>query len=158
MLEINAVLSEIFSDEFKIFTGISIIMTDKISIARKIIEDIVRNDRKFFAPALKNSGTEKATIYFLWPLNNPPARKVFIIKPIRRLNKKPSVKEANIKFRFDPRSAKTSGSKPSASFSVIVLLPNADIMDPLTGIARITARIRVKNHTIIIPFQELADR
>jgi hypothetical protein len=93
----------------------------------------MRNDQKFFAPALKKSCDENFPLPFLTLPNKPAVRKAFRINPIRYMKMNPAVKKDMRLLKVDPRSAKTSISNPSDSFSMIMLLPKAEFNEPLKG-------------------------
>jgi hypothetical protein len=126
-------------------------------IINLIISEIIINDQKFLAEDRKNSEKVKLLLSFLKQLNRPPARKIFITNPTKSKKYSPVEKNETITFKADPRSVKSSVLKPSASFSVIMLLPNADFNAPLRGIASVETRISVKNHVIKIPLHDLSE-
>jgi hypothetical protein len=117
----------------------------------------MRKDQKFLADALKNSEELKRILFFLRPEKNPPARKVFRKKPVIIRSINPVEKNETMTFKADPRSVKISVLNPPASFSVIILFPNADFNAPFKGIASIETRMSVRNHVIKIPLQDLTD-
>jgi len=151
------------SDE--IFPGITIIkrgIRTKIKKIRfRIMRTtmlITRKDQKFSAPALKNSFEEKLVDTFFRVLNNPPTRKVFIIKPAtaRRIN--PVVINEDMVCNTGPRSVKTSIFNPEASFSVIMLPPVAVLRELRKGRASRLTRASESNQKITTPFLDLIVR
>jgi hypothetical protein len=94
---------------------------------------MIRNDQKFFEPALKNSWEENLPLSFLTLPNKPAVRKAFMTNPMNQTNIKPAEKNEKRLFKVEPRSAKTSISNPFASFSVIMLLPKAELNELLKG-------------------------
>jgi hypothetical protein len=81
-----------------------------------------------------------------------------MINPIRYTNMKPAVKKENRFLKAGPRSAKASISNPSASFSVIMLLPKAEFNEPLKGYIKTITRINIENQTIKTPFRDFNAR
>ena len=89
---ITDVLKEIFSLVEIIIRGTAIeipVRKFKIILTRT---EITRNDQKFFAEAPKNSEEEIPLLFLLKPVNNPPARKIFIIKPAIISSRNPAEK------------------------------------------------------------------
>jgi hypothetical protein len=130
--------------------GTAIINIIKRLIIKCIINEITKNGQKFLAEELKNAEELNLILSFLKPLNSPPVRKTFIIKPTNIMNIMPAEKKETIKLRVSPRSVKTSVLNPSASFSVIMLLPKAPFRPPLRGIANKDTRMKVRNQVIKI--------
>lgn len=151
------VLVEILSFRLIMIKGTPIISPDIKLIIKRVINVIMRKDQKFLADALKNSEELKRILFFLRPEKSPPARKVFRKKPVIIRSINPVEKNETMTFKADPRSVKISVLNPSASFSVIILFPNADFNAPFKGIARIETRMSVRNHVIKIPLQDLTD-
>ena len=133
-------------------------ITNKKLIIKVIIIEILRKDQKYFAPVLKNSGTEKPEASFFKLLNSPPVRKELIINPIISTNINPEVINDIMVLNVEPRSVKTSRLKPSSSLSVIMLVPNAAFNDPLKGITKTETKIRKQNQTIKTPCRDFIER
>ena len=140
-----------------IIKGAAIISPVKKLIINLVINEIIRNGQKFLAEDLKNSEEVKRVLSFLKPLKRPPARKIFRIKPISITNNNPAEKNETITFKAEPRSVKISVLKPSASFSVIMLLPNPAFKAPLRGIANNETRMSIKNQVIKIPLHAFSE-
>jgi hypothetical protein len=151
------VLVEMLSFRLIIIKGTAINNPEMMLIINRVVNEIIRNDQKFLTAEVKNSGKVKYVLSFLNPLNIPPARKIFRMKPTNIMNNNPDEKKETMTFKVDPRSVNSSVLKPSASFSVIMLLPNADFKAPLSGIASIETRINVISHVIKIPLQDLTE-
>jgi hypothetical protein len=137
--------------------GTAIISPDKKLIIKRVINVIMRKDQKLLAEDLKNSWELKRVLFFLKLLKSPPARKIFRTKPIRIRTINPVEKKETMTFNADPRSVKISVLKPSASFSVIMLLPYAAFNAPFIGIARNETSMSVRNQVIIMPLQDFTD-
>jgi hypothetical protein len=156
-----AIIIEAFVEmlSFRLITikGTAIISPVKKLIINRVINEIIRNDQKFLAEELKNSGTVKQELSFFKPEKSPPARKIFITNPTNNKNNSPVEKNETITFKADPRSVKSSVLKPSASFSVIMLLPKADFNAPLRGSANDETSMSVRNHVIKIPLHDLTE-
>jgi len=150
-------LVEMLSLRLIIIKGTAIISPDIKLRIKRVINEIMRKDQKFLAEDLKNSGELKRVLFFLRLLKSPPARKIFRTKPknIRSIN--PVEKKETMTFKADPRSVKISVLKPSASFSVIMLLPYAEFNAPFKGIASNETRMSVINQVIKIPLQVFTD-
>lgn len=138
--------------------GIMIIIPERKFIINVKINEITRNDQKFFEPALKNSPEENLPLSFLRLSKRPPVRKAFKINPARYTIIKPAVKKDKRLFITDPRSAKASISNPPASFSVIMLVPKADPSELLKGYMKNETKTKVMNQTIRTPFHDLRVR
>jgi hypothetical protein len=147
-----ALFSEIDSDRLAISAGTPIIITEKKSIINEIINVIIKYDQKFMTAALKNSCDENLPLLFFIVPNKPAVMKVFIKYPTRKIIIKPAVKNETRLFTTGPRSAKTSISNPSASFSVIILLPNTEFNEPLNGKIKTMIIIKKENQNIRTPF------
>ena len=155
---IKAFFSEIVSEELMIPNGISKIIPERKDIIIVIINEITRNDQKFFEPALKNSPEENLPFSFLRLSKRPPVRKALIKNPVRYTIKKPAVKKDKRLFIVDPRSVKTAISNSPASFSVIILVPKADPSELLNGYMKTETKINRINQIIRTPFHDLRER
>jgi hypothetical protein len=118
---------------------------------------MTRNDQKFLAPFLKNSEVENLFSELLSELKSPPEKNTFIRKPVRRTRKNPVVK-----YEIKPpivanRSDMISRSKPSASCSAAMLLPNPCCRTLLTGDAIRVISSSVKNQMIKTPLHDFKD-
>jgi hypothetical protein len=67
----------------------------------------------------------------------------------------PDMKKETRLLNIGPRSAKISMSKPVESFSVIMLVPNAESAELLKGYIKAETSINIKNQTINTPFHDL---
>jgi len=162
IIEAVTAIDKTIIDEFK---DTLLLIAKTITGARKVIpvkkliinlDRIVinRNDQKFRPEALKNSDVVKFEASFLRKLNCPPFRKTFIRKPANiSINRPPEKKDIKI-LTEDPRSVNISEVKPCASFSVIMLFPNADLSPLLKGSVKTATRNNENNHVIKIPFQD----
>jgi hypothetical protein len=70
----------------------------------------------------------------------------------------PAVKKDMRLLKVDPRSAKTSISNPSASFSMIILLPKAELNEPRKGYINTSTRRNMESQTIKTPFRDFNAR
>jgi hypothetical protein len=129
----NGAVSDPDPDEATIPTGSAIINMARAKMIKLIISDITRNGQKFLAAALKNPDNEDFPEEALRLSKIPPFRKAPSNIPIRISNNNPIGKE-DIRFlKPEPISPNTSRSIPSFSLSVIMLPPNADLMNPFIG-------------------------
>lgn len=122
------------------------------------VKDMSRNDQKFLEHASKNPANENLSLPFFRLSKSPPVKKEFTIKDIVNRNRNPEMRDENVVLNTGPRSRKTSGSKPSASLSVIMLLPKADFIAPLNGMTIRETRISENNHKSKTPFHDLRVR
>jgi len=146
------------SDELTISMAISIIIPETKIIIKLIISVIIRNDQKFFAQAAKKSEDENLSFSLLRLLKRPPVRKALTTKPIKDTNKKPPEINDIRLLKTGPRSVKAIRLKPSSSSSVIILAPNAELIEFLRGIATIVIRIRNQSQIIKTPFHDFKER
>jgi hypothetical protein len=130
----SAAISGIVSDDCRITVEIVKSKTTRRINMTDIVKHIKRNDQKPEAQALKKSVAEKDALCFLTLLNKPPVRKALIMKPMIRTQKMPAEIDEMMDEKVEPRSVKISGSMPLDRFSVIMLLPKAELTDPLNGI------------------------
>jgi hypothetical protein len=137
----------------RITVKIKIVTTIKL-----IINEITRNDQKYFADARKNSSGENFPDDLFSLPNNPPIRNVLRRKPVRTAINIPAEKEDNMLVKVAPRSVNISIFIPLASFSVIMLFPRPDINTPFIGTASILTSKSDENHIIKIPFHDPSER
>ncbi len=146
------------SEALIISIAIRIITPDPKIIIKLIIRVIMRNDQKFLAQAPKNMENENFPLSLLIVSKRPPVRKALIIKPIRKMNKMPAdIKDTRF-LKTGPRSVKAIRLKPATSFSVIMLVPNAEFTEIRMGNAIIAIRVRKNIHIIKTPFHDFRVR
>jgi hypothetical protein len=146
------------SDALTISMAISIIIPETKIIIRLIIRVIIRNDQKFSAQAPKKSEDENLPPSPLRLLKRPPVRKALTKKPIKKTNRKPPEINDIRLLKIGPRSVNAIRLKPTASFSVIMLAPNAEFNEVLRGSATIAIRIRKQSQIIKTPFHDFKER
>ena len=148
----NSAVSDPDPDEDVILMGSTIINMTRAKMIKLIISDITRNGQKFFAEALKNPDNEGFSEEALRLSKMPPFRKAPSNIPIRISNSNPAGNE-DIRFlNPGPKSPITSRSIPSFSLSVIILPTNADLKNPLIGIATRETVRSDSNQISSIPF------
>jgi hypothetical protein len=116
-----------------------------------------RKDQKLDdAPAKKPVDPELPSV-FLKTVNNPPLKKTLINRPKRTTSMNPMLNDERNICRPVPEFARTSTFNPSASFSVIILLPKIPYISPRRGRAIIATRNNVADQITSIHFHDLTD-
>ena len=127
------------------------------TVINVIVKVINRNVQKFREHALKNPENENFS-FIPRLLNKPPVKKAFMRNAISIMIRKPDLSDDIIDLKTGPRSMNVSRSNPSASLSVIMLLPKEDFKAPLNGMNIKDARIRKNNQISKTPFHDLRVR
>ena len=139
-------------------TSISIKKPVKNIINKVINMDIIRNDQKCFADALKNSEDRNPPSLFPMEWKRPPVKKAFMTNAVIQIKTKPPVRYEVSDLSTGPRSVNAMISKPSARFSEIMLDPNAEFKEFLKGRTRPAIMTRKANQITRMAFHDFNDR